>query len=140
MNCGRRSPGSAALLEVALARPRDTNAYQTVLRRCLEICIQTNTMIENLLSLARADAGRYEFAVEQIDLQSLVQEAWEPFAEPAGRKELRIHWKLNADTRLTSDPHVLRLILDNLYDNAYHIHPVGATIQISSMKSAHGVF
>jgi two-component system heavy metal sensor histidine kinase CusS len=131
--------GLRSTMEVALARPRDTNAYQTVLRRCLEICIQTNTMIENLLSLARADAGRYEFAVEQIDLQSLVQEAWEPFAEPAGRKELRIHWKLNADTRLTSDPHVLRLILDNLYDNALSYTPVGATIQISSMKSAHGV-
>ncbi len=122
--------GARSLLEVALSRDRDTQAYRDTLSQCLGINLQMHRMVENLLSLARADSGQLEILAEQVDLTALLRDCWQPFANQAAEKQLRVHWRLLPACPLVSDRVKLVLVLQNILSNAVTYGDRGGQIGI----------
>ncbi len=110
--------GLRSKLEVALSRPRDPAAYQAAMAVCLDINLHMQRMVENLLHLARVDAGQLELRCESVAVSDLIGECWAPLAEQADSRRLGVEWELNAPQPLATDRDQLRLVLRNVLENA----------------------
>lgn len=88
-------------------------------------------MVNNLLDIARLDAGREEAACEPLDLGDLVasvREAARPLAESI---QLDLTTQVAADVPLVyGDPDKTHRILDNLVANAIKFTPDGGSIRV----------
>ena len=85
-------------------------------RRCLADAMQ---LIEDLLELARAEAGQLDVRKEPVDLTALARETVEEYRAQAERKGLELDLQANGDHVFArSDPARLRQVLGNLVSNA----------------------
>jgi two-component system sensor histidine kinase QseC len=118
--------GLRSKLELALSRDRAPEAYRKSVGDCLEINLQMQHMVENLLHLARADAGQLAVRREPVDLGALVQDCWQPLAEKAQARRLRVEWHLDSLGMIETDRDKLRLAIQNILDNAVtHVNAEG---------------
>jgi signal transduction histidine kinase len=94
-------------------------------------------LIESLLEFARIQSGRLAVRVEPIDLASLATETVEEMQPQAQRKQLELRLLPMPELPpLQSDPRLVRLILNNLVDNALKYTEHGA-VEVS-MEHADG--
>ena len=117
---------------MALSRPREAAEYRHALSTCLEICRQTEGIVENLLSLARIDAGQSTAHRRTVRLDEVLHRAWTPLAGPAEVRGLRVLWDADPDLMAYTDPAKLLLILRNLLDNAVTYADSGGTIDVAA--------
>ena len=105
-------------LEVALRRPRDAAEYVEALRSCMDEVERLTLLVEELLVLARLDAGQERAAVEAVSLNRLVEEVVRRL-EPTAR-ERRVDLIVEPSPPVAA--HIGRgpadLVLANLLDNA----------------------
>ena len=123
--------GLRAKLELALSRERTPQAYCDAMTECREINLQMQRMVENLLHLARADAGQLDLRSEPVDVAALARDCWTLLEERAAARGLRIEWSVSAAGHAQADPATLRLILQNLLDNAVTYADAGSQIGVS---------
>ncbi|WP_254509120.1 sensor histidine kinase [Anatilimnocola floriformis] len=64
-------------LELAAARPRSVEEYQATLAKCLRATERMRSLVDGLLMLARADAGRLELTKHRLNLNLVAEEAVE---------------------------------------------------------------
>ena len=85
------------------------------------------TIINNILDVSKIESGKLELEEISFDLQELVGEAVEIFAEDAGRKGLELSLEIcdGAPGSCIGDPGRLRQILVNLLANAVKFTPRG---------------
>jgi signal transduction histidine kinase len=95
-------------------------------------------MVENLLTLARADEGRAPLAVEPTDLRELVDDAAETarLLAEAGNVAVTAS-KPEAPVLLAVDRHRIRELLLNLVTNAVKYTPAGGTVSIELEDEGH---
>src|SRR6185295_2698054 len=86
--------GLRATLEVALTRRRSEAEYAVAIVECARIVGQMQAMVEQLLQLARLDAGALATHSRPYDPAELALEAWEPFAAPAQARGLCVDLRL----------------------------------------------
>jgi signal transduction histidine kinase len=119
-------------VERALVHP---GIPQEILQSLDETLAQINQMaemVENLLTLARADEGRAPLAVEECDLRDLVADVAETagiLGENAGVSA--VHTMPEAPVRLAVDRHRIREMLLNMVTNAIKYTPPGGTVALS---------
>ena len=68
-------------IEVALYRPRDGEEYRAILLRLHAETVRMTTLVENLLSLARADGGAEALTLAPIQVNAIFRQlgsAWNP--------------------------------------------------------------
>ena len=87
-------------------------------------------IVESLLALARWEDGSSELELQTIDLSVVARECWEPFARSAADRNLDVRLDLPPDRSLTTDPGLLRQILNNLFSNATEYAPAGGSVEI----------
>lgn len=121
--------GLRATIELALDRERTPERYKQALADCLAICVQTERMLESLLSLARLDAGMVKLTRAPIAFDELVRSALAGHARRAEQRKLVIETEL-APTKLDTDGEKLRVVVDNLIDNAVSYADEGGTIRV----------
>ena len=125
--------GLRSKLELALSRERSPEAYRESISDCLEINLQMQRLVENLLHLARSDAGRPDQGQpERVDVAQLVRQCWEPLDQRARAREMHIEWHLDALATVMTDPHRLRLAVQNVLDNAVTYADERGTISLST--------
>jgi two-component system heavy metal sensor histidine kinase CusS len=115
--------------EVALARPRSSEEYQTLLASNLEECDRLSRMIENVLFLARAEHPHFsrhllEFDVDEELLK--IADYFEGIAEDAG-----VRIRVTGHARLKADLELFRRAVSNLLANAVRFTPRDAGIMLS---------
>ncbi len=128
--------GLRTLLEVTLLKPRPQDEYQAALVQGRAIAVQLGTVVENLLVLARLDAGQVEIESAEVPIMQLVEECWRPHATRAAERGLRFRNEVPASTRLRSDRGKLQLVLCNLLANASEYTEAGGWIAVRAGSGA----
>jgi len=127
--------------EIALRRHRPEQEYREALRRILETSVETSGLLENLLTLARADAGAAGLEMHPLDLVSHVKKAQERGAILAATKSLSFTSQLPELTVMVrADAIAIDRLLLILVDNAVKYTPAGGRCEIAltaSGKEAH---
>jgi heavy metal sensor kinase len=126
-------------VEVALAFPRDANYYRETCERTLESAMQMSRLIEQLLSLARADAGVAVLKFGAVNLPDLIEEVAEEWAERFS--EAHIHFSQESDAPefwVDADYLALKSLLNILLENAWRYTPDGQSVTITLRKHTHG--
>ena len=105
-------------LEVALRRERSPEELRATIAAALDEAVRLSRLADDLLVMARADAGHLELQVEPLDAAGLLETVRDRFAgraaEPAGRLEVEAGDPLV----LRGDRARLEQALGNLVDNA----------------------
>jgi two-component system, OmpR family, sensor kinase len=111
-------------LEVALRRDRSPEEYRRVLKSSLEEIARLTKLTEDLLTLARSDAGESVLELERVDLDQLASEACAyltPLAISAG---IDLTCEVpDAEVAIRGDQKRLKQLLVNLLDNAIKYTP-----------------
>ena len=105
-------------IDVALGQPRETEQYRAALASVGEEVDRLRQIVEGLLVLARADAGRLPFEREEIRLDVLACEVVESFQERAAAAGLALTVSAAAPVTMQGDERWLRQLAFNLVDNA----------------------
>jgi two-component system sensor histidine kinase QseC len=117
-------------LEVTALADRTTTEYKEAIAQAEAIVLQLQALVENLLQLARLDAGQVPLSPTEFDLGALVAECWSPFAATAAERKLEL--RTSIDRRVTADREKLRSVIANLLSNAAEYTEQGGWIEISS--------
>lgn len=124
--------GLLATLEVTLNRLRSPEEYRESAGECFEIAKRMNWLVNNLLSIARIEAGNVQLQPQDVRIEGVLTEWWKPFEARAEERGLRIDWQLEHAARIQTDPEFLRVVVTNLFDNAVSYAPEGGTIRIEA--------
>ena len=119
-------------VERALVHPGIPSEILQSLDETLAQINQMTEMVENLLTLARADEGRAPLAVEQCDLRELVADVAETagiLGEEAG--VTAVHTMPETPVCLAVDRHRIREMLLNIVTNAIKYTPRGGSIVLA---------
>jgi signal transduction histidine kinase len=117
-------------VELALSRPREGPAYRESLEACGRAAVRMTSLVEDLLTLARADSGKLELRVEPIDLAAIA-EGSVALLEPLAR-ERGVHIRQETiPAPLPGDPERLGQVLTNLVSNAIQYTPEGGEVVVS---------
>jgi heavy metal sensor kinase len=117
--------------ELALRRPRSEDEYRETLSRILATSEETTHLIENLLTLARADAGAAELHFTDFDLVPRVEKIAEEASILASTKEIRIEKELPSDpVHVSADPIALERLFLIVVENAVKYTPPGGRIEL----------
>jgi two-component system OmpR family sensor kinase len=128
-----RSPLSRlrAELEVTLRRPRDPGEYEEALRSCLEEVERLSWLTEELLGLARLDAGEgRELATDAVLLTSIVEQAVRRLAPEAERRDVTLVAAPCPALSVKAAPGAASLAVANVLDNAVKFSPAGGRVTV----------
>jgi heavy metal sensor kinase len=114
--------------EVALQTPKSATEYRDVIGSMLEETDRLTRLVDSLLTLSRADAGRIDVQRSDISLLDLAREASSLVEVLAEEKRQRISIEGDPKLIVSGDRLILRQALINLIDNAIKYSPVGAEI------------
>jgi heavy metal sensor kinase len=121
-----------ATAEITLRRRRTESEYQNALSRILETSVETSALLENLLTLARADAGAAGLEMHPLDLNVQVKNAHEQCSILAANKFLSFTLHLpESPARVRADAIAIHRLLLILIDNAVKYTPPGGQCDIT---------
>jgi heavy metal sensor kinase len=117
--------------EVTLRRPRSQSQYVDALGKILRTSVETTALLDNLLTLARADAGTTGMELHLVDLESHVKKAQERATLLAAGKPLRITVRTpGIPVWVRADSIAIDRLLLILLDNAVKYTPEGGSCGI----------
>lgn len=127
--------------EVALRNPAVDAESRQALTDIVEESARTSLLLEDMLTLARADADRAEVALVPLDLCCVVEEACEIARPVAAERQLTfsLHIEAARTPRILGDFASLRRLFGILLDNAVKYTPSPGRIGVSLTSSAQEV-
>jgi len=114
--------------DVALSAKRTPEEYRESLTVVLEESRRLSRLVEDLLNLARADAGRVRLQVQDFYLNELLTDCCRSAQPLAAAKQLKLECSAGADLQYRGDEELLRRLVMNLLDNAIRYTPAGGTV------------
>lgn len=125
--------------ELTLRRERTQQTYREALRQIVVESERTARLIDDLLLLARADAGLPALSLERLELTPLVRDVCEQGQILAQARQLQIYTEIPEEPVYVdaNDPALRRLLL-LLVDNAVKYTPVGGRITVSLGRDLQG--
>ena len=105
-------------IDVALAQPRTAGEHEAALRSIAEDVQGLRVIVDDLLVLARADAGAAPMRVEPLRLDEVVRDVAESYASVAEDARVRLVVTPMDATIVDGDEPWLRQLVSNLVENA----------------------
>ncbi len=132
-----RSPLAAIQnsLEVALNADRTTDEYKELLAEILDECGGLRVLVNQLLLLAENDAGRLQVTTEKVELEGVVQKAYDMFLGVAEAADVDLRIAQLESVRVAGDAGRLRQVVNNLIDNAIKFTRSGGIVEIKLWSS-----
>jgi heavy metal sensor kinase len=104
--------------EVALMQTNSPEQYRRVLASQLEEFEKLTRMINQLLTLARAESGEVEISKEDVNLSQMVRTLTEELEPVAASKNISLSCSCDPDITVAGDSGWIERIVLNLVDNA----------------------
>jgi len=123
--------GLQAATDLALSQPREAPAYMRALEDCQRVAGQLGELVKRLSALARIGRTVDPLVLVPVDLPVLAGESVAAFRERAAQRGLTWHfgWP-EGGLKVRSDVATLRIILNNLFDNAVEYASAKGEIRI----------
>lgn len=119
---------AAALLEHVASNPAAISEVKHIIEQQVAYILR---LLNDLLDLARVEAGKLLLEVRRIDLAQLVDDALTTYSPVFAKREQKIIKFLSPNVFAYVDPDRFSQILNNLLDNAAKYTPTNGTISIS---------
>ncbi len=123
-----------AVLRADVERAMMDSGHQTERMIALEEALQEvrrmTDLVESLLTLARADEGRFDLHREPVELGPLVQEVYETALILGEAQGVTVNLPFTADVTVMGDRTRLRQLFLNLVTNAIKYTPAGGKVEL----------
>ena len=136
-----RSPLTALRgeLELARRRKRSPEEYERTIDSALEEVERLSRITEDLLTLARSDAGVLVLRPESVDLGAAAQEVVARLQGAAAMRDVQIQTESAGDTLVRGDPDLLKRLIWNLVGNAVKFTPRSGQVSVRIDHAEEGV-
>lgn len=122
--------------EVALSRPdRPSGEYRESLAVLREESQRLTQIVDDLFTLARADAGQYPLTPRDFYLEELVADCLRTTRTLALAKLIAVSGDCSEELPICADEGLIRRMLLNLLDNAIKYTPPGGKVSVSCSLS-----
>lgn len=118
-------------IDVALRRPRSPAEYAEVLHSSREEIERLSRLTENLLTLARADAGEVLVRREAVDVAEVARKACRKLANLAEQRKVVLTCAPAEAASVCGDAVALEQLILNLAENSLRYTPSGESAQVS---------
>ncbi len=118
-------------LDVYLATTKLPKHAVEVLESVREESDRMSRIVRNLLTLARFDDGNLKLLKQMLDLHDVALEAADSFTELARDRDVTVSVQ-GTGSSAPADPEYVRLIVDNLVENAIRYSGAGSQVRIST--------
>src|ERR1035441_7088680 len=117
--------------DVALSTGRTAAEYKQALAIVLDESRRLSRLVDDLLNLARADAGRVKLRVEEFYLNDLLAECCRSAQTLAAARHVVIECHMADDVAFRGDEELVRRMVMNLIDNAIRYTPEGGRVTVA---------
>lgn len=124
--------------EVGLRDGAGVEELQDVIGSMLEEADRLTRLVDSLLVLTRADAGRIEIRRERFDLSALAATVVEHLSVLAEEKEQTVETDLDTPVTVDGDRSILRQAVINVVDNALKYTPERGLIRVATLRRPGG--
>jgi len=122
--------------EIALMREQTPEHYRRVLASQLEEFEKLGRMVNQLLTLARAESGDVPILRELVDVSAMARTLAEQLEPVAASKGVKLALECEQDVKVMGDPGWIERIVLNLVDNAIKFTPSGGTVRMRVSRDA----
>jgi heavy metal sensor kinase len=120
-----------AAADVTLQQPaRSETEYRDALRMILDQTVRLSHIVEDMFTLARADAGHVPLRLTPLYLDELLTEIAAAASVRGARSAVRVVITGETDVECECDEELIRRLFGNLVDNALKYSPSGAVIDV----------
>jgi heavy metal sensor kinase len=114
--------------DVALSQERTPAEYRESLGIILDEARRLSRLVDDLLNLARADAGHVQLQTHDFYLNELLAECCRSVQGLANTRGLQLECRAGNDLQFNGDEQLLRRLVINLLDNALRYTPSGGKV------------
>jgi two-component system sensor histidine kinase CpxA len=125
-----RSPIARIRLALTLARDADDHERHEMLDRIEQDTIQLDSMLEQILTVARLEGGQHKPKFEEVSLNEIVDHVMRDARFEATAVGADLTCFADAPVRLTGDPSLLRSAIENIVRNAVFYSGEGGQISV----------
>ncbi|MDQ6768126.1 MAG: heavy metal sensor histidine kinase [Candidatus Eremiobacteraeota bacterium] len=125
-------------IEVAMRKPREGDDYRRTLGNLGDEVGRLSRLVDNLLLLARMDAGKAPLRTEVVRLRTFVSRIAERNTTRAADKGVALTFAGESELAVKADPDRLTQALDNLIDNAIRHTRSGGRVEMSWLAERDG--
>ena len=124
--------GVRTLLDVCVQRDRNVTEYVETINTARGALRQLSQLLDNVLTLARLDAGAEESQWVRVRIADVIRDATELVRPAAVARGVHIESHDDSDVHVWTDPRKLVKILTNLLSNAVNHSPTGGVVCIQT--------
>ena len=114
--------------DVALSHDRGAAEYKESLAIVLDESRRLSRLVDDLLNLARADAGRVKLEAQEFYFNELLAECCRSMQTLAAASGITLECRSTGDVQFRGDEALLRRLVINLLDNAIRYTPPGGKV------------
>ena len=123
--------GFAQLLDIDPANPDDRESVEQITKAGRHLL----DLINEVLDIARIEAGRLELSIEPVDLDEALQEAFDIVRPLATARHISMH-ALDCGSFVLADRQRIKQVFLNLLSNAIKYNRAGGTVRVSCERVA----
>lgn len=117
-------------IEILIRKKREPEVYETKLSNIIMQVDRLDSLLEQLLQLARIESGITTTKKEAVLLSKKVYATSEKWMEALSEKKLKLQIYIPDDATVIGDPFYLEIIFDNLIQNAIKYSNTKGTITV----------
>lgn len=126
-------------IEVALLQERSPEEYKALLKQLFAISNRMQHIVNDMLTLAQADAGTLEIPQEKIDLSLLLQEVGQDHLMLFSKRNIHLEMEIPENLEIMGDQHRIERVFYNLLNNAFRYAPEESTVTLSAVTEGEHV-
>lgn len=117
--------------EYALSQPQTEQEYQQALETVSKIAQTMSAMVSSLLQISRAEQGRLQMTVEEVNVSELLELVALQLEELAEERKITIHRNILEEVYIQGDETLLLRIFYNLMENGIKYGKDGGNLWIT---------